>query len=95
MPNDCEEALRTFVRMPTPIDNAEAYSAGDLLRELNQRGFSGRGFKAVAIGRAMKNMGFESKKIRGTFKYSVVLADYDRQKRERIDDAIPEDEKPF
>lgn len=95
MPNDCEEALRTFVRMPTPIDNAEAYSAGDLLRELNQRGFSGRSFKTVAIGRAMKNMGFESKKIRGTFKYNAVLADYDRQKRERIDDAIPEDEKPF
>ena len=95
MPNDCEEALRTFVRTPTPIDNAEAYSAGDLLRELNQRGFSGRSFKTVAIGRAMKNMGFKSKKIRGTFKYNVVLADYDRQKRERIDDAIPEDEKPF
>lgn len=95
MPNDCEEALRTFVRMPSEFDNAEAYSAGDLLRELNQRGFSGRSFKTVAIGRAMKNMGFESKKIRGTFKYNVVLADYDRQKRERIDDAIPEDEKPF
>lgn len=95
MPNDCEEALRTFVRMPSELDNAEAYSAGDLLRELNQRGFSGRGFKTVAIGRAMKNMGFESKKIRGTFKYNVVLADYDRQKRERIDDAIPENEKPF
>ena len=95
MPNDCEEALRTFVRMPSEFDNAEAYSAGDLLRELNQRGFSGRGFKTVAIGRAMKNMGFESKKIHGTYKYNVVLADYDRQKRERIDDAIPEDEKPF
>jgi hypothetical protein len=81
--------------MPSELDNAEAYSAGDLLRELNQRGFSGRGFKTVAIGRAMKNMGFESKKIRGTFKYNVVLADYDRQKRERIDDAIPENEKPF
>lgn len=95
MPNDCEEALRTFIRIPSELDNAEAYSAGDLLRELNQRGFSGRGFKTVAIGRAMKNMGFESKKVRGTFKYNVVLADFDRQKRERIDDAIPEDEKPF
>ena len=95
MPNDCEEALRTFIRMPSELDNAEAYAAGDLLRELNQRGFSGRGFKTVTIGRAMKNMGFESKKVRGTFKYNVVLADYDRQKRERIDDAVPEDEKPF
>jgi predicted P-loop ATPase len=95
MPNDCEEALRTFIRMPTPIDNTEAYSAGDLLRELNQRGFSARGFKAVAIGRAMKKMGFDSRKINGTYKYNVVLADYDRQKRERIEDAIDESEKPF
>lgn len=95
MPNDCEEALRTFIRMPTPIDNAEAYSAGDLLRELNQRGFSARGFKAVAIGRAMKKMGFDSRKINGTYKYNVVLADYDRQKRERIEDATDESEKPF
>lgn len=95
MPNDCEEALRTFVRMPTPIDNVEAYSAGDLLRELNLRGFNVRGSNAVAIGRAMKKMGFDSRKINGTYKYNVVLADYDRQKRERIDDAIPEDEKPF
>ena len=95
MPNDVEEALRTFVRMPTPIDNAEAYSAGDLLKELNQRGFSGRGFKVVAIGRAMKSMGFESRKIRGAYKYNVTLADYDRQKRERIEDATDESEKPF
>ena len=43
----------------------------------------------------LKKMGFDSRKINGTYKYNVVLADYDRQKRERIDDAIPEDEKPF
>ncbi len=78
-----------------PFDNAEAYSAGDLLKELNQRGFSGRGFKVVTIGRAMKNMGFESRKIRGAYKYNVILADYDRQKRERIEDATDESEKPF
>jgi hypothetical protein len=78
-----------------PFDNAEAYSAGDLLKELNQRGFSGRGFKTAAIGHAMKNMGFDSKKVRGTFKYIAVLADYDRQKRERIEDATDESEKPF
>ena len=95
MPNDVDEALRTFVRMPTTFDNAEAYSAGDLLKELNQRGFSGRSFTTVAIGRAMKNMGFESKKVRGTFKYNVILADYERQKRERIEDATPENERPF
>ena len=42
MTDDVEEALRTFVRVPTPYDNPEAYSAGDLLKELNSRGFGGR-----------------------------------------------------
>lgn len=95
IPNDAEEALRTFVRMPETADNTEAYSAGDLLKELNQRGFSGRGFSTVAIGKAMKSMGFESKKVRGTYKYVAVLADYERQKRERIEDATGENERPF
>ena len=92
---DAEEALRTFVRMPTEFDNSEAYSSGDLLRELNTRGFHGRGFSAVAIGKAMKAMGFEVRKIRGTYKYRVVLADYDRQRRERIEDAADEQVEVF
>ena len=29
------------------------------------------------------------------FKYNVILADYERQKRERIEDATPENERPF
>lgn len=95
VPNDVEEALRTFVRQPSANDNAEAYSAGDLLRELVSRGYHGRQFTAIAIGKSMKNMGFESKKVRGTYKYIVVLADYDRQKRERIEDAYDEDGIPF
>lgn len=95
MPNDAEEALRTFVRMPSEFDNSEAYSSGDLLRELNTRGFHGRGFSAVAIGKAMKAMGFEVRKIRGTYKYRVVLADYDRQRRERIEDAADEQVEVF
>ena len=81
MPDDVTEALLTFVRMPEDIDNPEAYSAGDLLRELNTRGFHGRGFTTTAIGRAMKSIGFEAKKYRGTYKYIAVLADYDRRGR--------------
>lgn len=87
MTDDTAEALLTFVRKPTATSNAEAYSAGDLLKELNTRGFHGRNFSTVAIGRAMKSLGFEAKKVRGTYKYCIILADYDTQKRERIEDA--------
>ena len=86
-PNDCEEALRTFVRHPREIDAPEAYAAGDLLRELNMRGFHGKGFNSVNIGKAMKAMGFESHKINGYNKYLVVIADPVRQQRERQEDA--------
>jgi predicted P-loop ATPase len=95
MPDDVTEALLTFVRMPEDIDNPEAYSAGDLLRELNTRGFHGRGFTTTAIGRAMKSIGFEAKKYRGTYKYIAVLADYDRQQRERKQDAEEDTVMPF
>ena len=95
MPDDVTEALLTFVREPSDIDNPEAYSSGDLLKELNTRGFHGRGFTTMAIGKAMSNMGFVSKKVRGTYKYNVVLADYDRQQRERKQDAIEDDAMPF
>ena len=95
MPDDVTEALLTFVRMPEDSDNPEAYSAGDLLRELNTRGFHGRGFTTTAIGRAMKSIGFEAKKYRGTYKYIAVLADYDRQKRERKQDAAEDTAMPF
>jgi len=43
----------------------------------------------------MKAMGFEVRKIRGTYKYRVVLADYDRQRRERIEDAADEQVEVF
>ena len=85
--NDCEEALRTFVRLPAECDTAEAFSAGDLLRELNNRGFHGKDFNTVAIGRAMKALGFTSSKINGNHKYRLVLADPIRQERERQEDA--------
>lgn len=75
--NDCEEALRTFVRQPGANDTAEWLTAGNLMQELTNRGFR---FSSVEIGRAMTRMGFEKRKNRG---YLLVIADYDRQKRER------------
>lgn len=95
MPDDVTEALLTFVREPSDIDNPEAYSAGDLLKELNTRGFHGRGFTTTGIGRAMKTLGFDAKKIRGTYKYIAVLADFDRQQRERKQDASEDTVMPF
>lgn len=86
-PDDCEEALRTFVRQPRENEIAVALSAGDLLRQLEMNGFHGKGFNSVNIGKAMKAMGFESKKIKGYPKYRVVLADPQRRQRETEEDA--------
>ena len=43
----------------------------------------------------MKSIGFEAKKYRGTYKYIAVLADYDRQQRERKQDAAEDTVLPF
>ena len=43
----------------------------------------------------MKSMGFEAKKKRGTYKYTAVLADFDRQQRERKQDATEDTIMPF
>ena len=40
-------------------------------------------------------MGFEAKKKRGAYKYTAVLADFDRQQRERKQDATEDDMMPF
>lgn len=90
-PDDCEEALTVFLRKPNDDQQAEALSAGDIMQELGNRGFRGRQFNAVRIGKAMKRMGFEMKKLNGYNKYLVVIADFDRQKRERINDATVDD----
>ncbi len=55
----------------------------------------GRGFTTMAIGKAMKAIGFEAKKYRGTYKYIAVLADYYRQLRERKQDAAEDTVLPF
>lgn len=57
------------------------------MRELNSRGFHGREFNAVNIGKIMKQNEFESKIIKGTRKYLVVMVDYDLHVRENKADA--------
>lgn len=87
MNDDVVEALLTFVRTPSENETAVALSAGDLLRELNTRGFHGRGFSTVNIGKAMKAMGFIPLKRNGYNRYCVVLADFLRQQREQMEEA--------
>ena len=75
-PNDCEEAIRTFLRQPDGIGSSETMSSGDIMHELNYRGFRGREYNANNIGKTMRKLGFESKVIHGTRKYLVVKVDF-------------------
>lgn len=86
-PNDCEEALRVFLRHPTATETGVPYSAGELLQELGARGFRGHAFSANNIGKAMRAMGFEPKKIKGYNKYLVVVLDYAKVDAERKTEA--------
>lgn len=61
----------------------KAMSSGDLLHELNGRGFRGKEINVVYIGRAMRSMGFEPFLSGGRSKYRVVLLDIDSQEREQ------------
>ena len=93
--NDCEEALMVFVRHPAGDETTEAYSAGELLQELNTRGFRGKGFNVVNIGKAMKKQKFRSAISSGRTKYLVKIIDYDTQKRERKVEGLELDTRPF
>ena len=74
-PNDCEEVLKTFLRKPEREEQGIALSAGDILTELGTMGHRGRAFNTSEIGKAMKRMGFESRRIAGYAKYLVVMID--------------------
>ena len=95
--NDCEEALGTFVRHPRPADElasallsgekVQAYSAGELMQELNMRGFHGKDYNANNVGKAMRHLGFTPRKLKGYNKYLVVIADINSNQTERDMDA--------
>ena len=80
VPNDCEEALMTFLRHPKQGDMVEAMTVGELMKELGIWGFRGKEYNAVNVGRAMKRLGFEQ--IRGR-RYKVVIAKPEQQLMER------------
>ena len=91
--SDCEEAILTFLRQPDGTSPMEALSAGDIMRELNYRGFRGREYNANTIGRNMKKLNFESRVIHGTRKYLVAKVDYalhNTENKEDVKEFIPE-----
>lgn len=49
----------------------------------------------LTIGKSLKRMEFETKIIHGKTRYHVVIADYDRQRRERESLVSNKDELPF
>ena len=57
------------------------------MRDLSFKGFRGREYNSVQIGRSMKRLGFESKTIRGVKKYLIAKVDYDQHDRENKEDS--------
>ena len=96
-PNDCEEALKTFLRHPDGKGSEQDLTAGEIMYELGIRGFRGKSYCSSNIGKAMKNLGFEFKKRNGYRKYRVVIPDYDTLQSERKGEIFPrkEGELPF
>ena len=93
--NDCEQALLTFVRQPQGYANVQILTPGDLLQELNNRGFRGTSFNTNEIGRSLTRLGFKSKKTKRGNGYYLSTIDYEEQKRERNALSADEDEMPF
>ncbi len=85
--NDCEEAIRTFLKKPDGTEKAITMSAGDIMRELNFIGFRGREFSTNQIGKVMTKLGFEKKAFNGCRKYYVVKITIDAHSRSNEDDA--------
>ena len=94
-PNDCETALMVFLRKPQPKEPCEAWTASDIFQELTNRGFRGRNFSPVEIGRRMGKLGFEKRNTKTGVRYLVSIADYDRQKRERLEETTETSDAPF
>lgn len=86
-PDDCEEALCSFIRKPNELDVVQMVSAGDLMQELGLRGFRGQSFNAVNIGKAMRRLGFTPKKVKGYSKYPVTIIPYSEQETQRKTEA--------
>ncbi len=84
--NDCEEVLSTMFKKPDSLESAKKMTAGDILTLLTENGHRGSSYTASEIGKAMKRMGFESKRIKGRVGYLVEEVDQDLRRRESKSD---------
>ncbi|MBO7499668.1 MAG: PriCT-2 domain-containing protein [Bacteroidaceae bacterium] len=93
--DDCEAVLATLLRRPAEGDCPQAYSAGDLMQVLENRGFRGKAYNANNIGKAMKKMGFEVKITKKGNRYLAVLVTPMERECQRIAEAAEEEQKTF
>lgn len=90
---ECDEKFTNCLKSGNGTSGMEALSAGDIMHELNYRGFRGREYNANTIGKTMKKLQFECKKIRGQNKYLVSKIDYAQHNTDNKEDAnqfVPE-----
>ena len=86
--NDCDEVIRSFFRAPFAGEQCRAYSAGEIMQMVRVRGFYGKGFNAVEIGRTLKRLGYQYYVIHSCCKYLIVEKNADALKSEGFNDAL-------
>jgi hypothetical protein len=85
---DCEEVIRAFFRPPFEGEKCRALSAGVLMQMMRIRGFSGKGYSSIELGRSLRRIGYQPHIIKGAVKYLIVEKDTEALKTEEASDAL-------
>ena len=85
---DCEEVIRAFFRPPFEGEKCRALSAGVLMQMMRIRGFSGKGYSSIELGRSLRRIGYQPHIIKGAVKYLIVEKDTEALKSEEASDAL-------
>lgn len=85
--SDSEEVLRSFFRPPFEGETCRAYTAGEIMQMLRVKGFFGKSFSSVEIGKSLKHLNYEFHLVHGYTKYLIVEKDVDMMKSESLTDA--------
>ena len=86
--SDCEEVIRTFFRPPFEGEKCRALSAGVLMQMMRVRGFFGKGYSAIELGRSLRRVGYQPHIIKGAVKYLIVEKDTEALNTEGTSDAL-------